>query len=980
MELGFIEKLFRKQHPRNPVSKRNEVSSNNIESFLKSPDAAFVSDMDGQIIGANKKFLDLLGYHQISTVNENLISNHSNRVKQHFDLAIKHIPSSFDISLIHRMGHEVPVHMTLFANSSEKHHPFVYGLCQNRSPLGEFKKRNNKLYKNLKQAQEIANMGSWDYDVEEDRALWSEQTYRIFALDAETFIPTWDNIFKYIHPLDKQKCEQVIKRAIQLGEGYQLEHRIITEAGEERVIFHHTEVLVDERGKTVRLIGILQDITSKRKMERKLTESETHHQSIMDQLSVGIWSLDRRKRQITFCSQGMKDIFGMSPSIIQKTPSDLWNYIHPSDKATVEGYKEKWINGLEASGEFRIVTKDGKVKWLKNQTIPFLDSVGRVIRIDGIIRDITNEKNYTDELVFLTNHDLVTELPNRRYFDKRLAEQIASSKQSGASFALFYLDLDRFGYINDAFGNKMGDCLLAAFSERLKDLLGPKAFLARLTGDGFVLLLKDFNHIEDCMHVATRINSEMEKPFDLAEYEFYITTSIGISIFPSDGEDSHTLLKNARSALYTAKEEGGNKWIVYSSHLNIESFKRYQLETGMHKANLNEEFYVVYQPKVHPKTGKIGSAEALIRWNHPEWGVVSPTEFIPLAEENGCIFGMEDFVFEKVLHLLKTLKKEGLPVIPISINISPKRLLKAGFAQDVKLALEQSGVEPQLIEMELTEHVTIKNMIATRKVMSELKEIGIKFALDDFGTGYSSLSYIKELQIDTLKIDISFIAGIGIDKTNEGIIKSVLFLAKELGIHAVAEGVERHDQLNFLLQQECPQIQGYIFSRPVKETEFKKMLVSRILKPTKTLKNIPPIKNRRKYFRLQFDFPLCADMTIVRLKGKDIRIGKSRTLVKDISLGGLCFLSNINMPAREGLVLQFTTTIFEKQIQFVGDIVWKLEENGLWRYGLKFRMTDKERDQFAPLFNQLLLQLKRNPLLPGCDFLRGSKVKYLETR
>lgn len=831
----------------------------------------------------------------------------------------------------------------------------------------------------LKKAQKISNIGSWEYDLTNGQILWSQQMYSIYGVEEDSFVPTKTNYFELVHPDDKVMCEEFFQQSLEIKDVcLKYEHRILKGGKEERIVLHRIESERNQEGEPYLLIGTSQDITEMRNLEYQLAESKEQFHSVADHLPEGIWSFDMRKREMTYCSNGLKDIYGIAADEFREKPRIWMDFVYPEDRPALEGNIQAFFGSEPFSIEFRIMDKNGNLKWISVRTLPFLDTHGQLLRVDGVIREITDEKEYTESLAQMAFYDYLTKLPNRIQFDKKLNEHIAHAKAENRKFAIFCLDLDRFEYINDTLGHSIGDQLLVAVSNRLQNLLDNSHKLARIAGDEFAILLDEITKVEEAMPIARNLIKEMGAPFFIEDYELFVTSSIGISFFPVDGEDSVTLLKNANHALRKVKDLGRNDWQIYSPSMNIESYKSFRLESDLFKAVSNQEFYLDFQPKVEAKTGKIKGAEALIRWKHPHWGVVSPGEFIPMAEENGVIFEMGDWVLREVCKLLRQWKNIGIPLVPIAINISPKRILKADFVNSVRETIESASIEPGLIELELTESAIIKNIEKTKQVITELKDFGVRFALDDFGTGYSSLSHLMELDIDTLKIDKSFIDGIGVNKANEGIIKGTLFLARELNIPVVAEGVEKHEQLQFLRQNGCPEIQGYIFSKPVQETEFKKLLAKECMMATPPKSLYSPVKNRRKYFRLKFDFPLGAEMTVIKINNKDVKLGASKTLIEDISLGGLRYLSNINLPIREGFILQLTTVICRKKVQFTGKNVWKSENNGLYQYGFEFTITERERDQFASLLNQLTLKLKTDPLVPGCPFWQGGKIKYFE--
>lgn len=831
----------------------------------------------------------------------------------------------------------------------------------------------------LQKAQKISNIGSWEYDLRNGYVLWSQQMYSIYGVDERSFVPTMDNHFKLVHPDDRALCERTFRQFIETGETcLRFEHRILKRGIEERIVLHRLEPERDETGIHYLLIGTTQDITEMRYIEDQLAESKEQFHSVADHLPEGIWSFDMRKRKMTYCSHGLKEIYGISADEFRKNPGSWLDFVYTEDRPIVEGNIHA-LFGVEAyNTEFRIVDTNKKRKWVSLRTIPFLDSHGQLLRVDGVIRDITDEKEYTESLARMAFYDYLTGLPNRIHFDNKLRDHIANAKASERKFAIFCLDIDRFEYINDTLGHSIGDQLLIAVSKRLQHLLDDNTTLARIAGGEFAVVLDKITMVEEAMTIARKLIKEMGEPFFVEDYELFVTSSIGISFFPVDGEDSVTLLKNANHALRKVKDLGRNDWQIYSPSMNIGSYKSFRLESDLYKAVSNQEFFLVYQPKVDARLGRIMGAEALIRWRHPNWGVISPGVFIPIAEENGVIFEMGDWVLREVCKLLGQWKKHSVPLVPIAINVSPKRILKADFVNSIKETILSTNIEPGLIELELTESAIIKNIEKTKQVISELKDFGVRFALDDFGTGYSSLSHLMDLDIDTLKIDKSFIDGIGVNKANEGIIKGTLFLGRELNIPVVAEGVEKHEQLQFLRQNGCPEIQGYIFSKPVHETEFRKLLTQGGIDAAPPKSVHSPIKNRRKYFRLKLDFPLGAEMTVIKINNKDVKLGTSKTLIEDISLGGLRFLSNINLPIRGDFTLRFTTVIFKERVQFIGKNVWKTEVNGLFRYGFEFIMTERERDQFAAILNQLTLKLKSNPLVEGCRFWQGNKVEYFK--
>lgn len=698
---------------------------------------------------------------------------------------------------------------------------------------------------------------------------------------------------------------------------------------------------------------------------------------IVDHLHAGIMLFDNSKSRMIYCSPGIERIFGITVSAFKDNPDVLMKQVHPDDGPRAEECREKFLTGEKLNLQLRIIDIDGITKPVSVITFPQFKPEGTLSHIYCIIQDITKEKEHTEKLAKFALHDFLTGLPNRHFLKYYLDKYIKNAKLKGKQFSVLYLDLDQFDTINDTFGHDVGDKLLVAISHRLRELVNSsKAFIGRIAGDEFAILVEEIKDVGEAFPIAKKIIKEVEVPFDIDGYELSITVSIGISFFPSDGDNYQSLIKNATRVLKKAKNIVRNDWQIYSPSMDVESYKLLQLERDLHKAIDNHEFFLEYQPKVDARTGRIKGAEALIRWNHPNWGTVFPCEFISIAEENGFIFELGDWVLKEVCTTLRKWKQQGKPIVPISVNVSPTRLLKPDFTKRVKELILSTDINSNLIELELTEYAIIKNIEKTKRMIADLKEFGVKISLGDFGTGYSSLSYLMDLDIDTLKIDKSFIDGIGSSKSNEAIIKSTLFLSKELGLEVVAEGVEKMEQFHFLLKQGCDQIQGYLFSNPVIEYEFIKLLQKGVIPTKKATGEQLPIKNRRKYRRLKFELPLRAEMTALKLRNQELNLGMSKALIEDIGLGGLRYYTDVNLPVEKDFVLLFNADILGKKRQFIGYNVWRKEVNGLYQYGLQFVVTNKEQDLFSSAPEQLSHQLKSYYLLPNNSFLKDSLTKY----
>lgn len=432
------------------------------------------------------------------------------------------------------------------------------------------------------------------------------------------------------------------------------------------------------------------------------------------------------------------------------------------------------------------------------------------------------EKNNVIE--HMAYHDGLTGLPNRRLLQEQLMIKLNQAMKHNHSLGIMYLDLDRFKYINDSLGHSAGDRLLQEVSKRLTANVSGDDLVARMGGDEFVIMLAKTDR-ELALEVADKILMAFKEPFHVDKYELYLTTCIGLSIFPYDGEDATSLIKNADAALYRAKEQGKNTYNVYHSGMNIQSYRSFLMQNDMRRAIENNEFMLVYQPIVNIESGKIVKAEALLRWNHPNWGIISPMEFIPLAEETGQIISIGHWVLQQACQQLNVWKEKGLTTVPVAINFSPMQFLQKDLIANISKVLKETSILPEQLEIELTESTLITNDDSTSHSLKQLRSMGIKINLDDFGTGYSSINYLRRFPFDAIKIDKSFIQNISLNKKDAAAIIDLLTtLAKNMNMSVIFEGVETVEHLDILRKYQGEHYQGYLFSPPVTGKEFEKFI------------------------------------------------------------------------------------------------------------------------------------------------------------
>lgn len=431
----------------------------------------------------------------------------------------------------------------------------------------------------------------------------------------------------------------------------------------------------------------------------------------------------------------------------------------------------------------------------------------------------------TEELKFQVTHDALTGLPNRVLLEEKLKEAITSFEQSNKKFALLFVDLDRFKLINDSLSHTAGDQLLKTMADRLRKHLPHSVLCARLGGDEFILLAREIGGIDEAKQFAMNLLNIIAEPFEILGHKLYINASIGISVY-ENGIKMDDMIRNADLAMYKSKEQGGHQFKIYTREMSDECVREMVLETELRKAIAEGEFELFYQPQIDLKSNKIVAVEALIRWRHPQKGLLLPLDFIPLAEETGLIVPIGEMVLRKACEQNKAWQNEGILPIRIAVNITTPQIRHFNFVQSVDQILKETKLDPKYLELELTENTIINNKHAM-KVIGQLKEMGICIALDDFGTGYSCLNYLRNVPLDRLKIDRSFVQNILINRGDEVVLQAIIAMAKGLNLEVLAEGVETQHQLDFLKSQNCMEIQGFYFSHPVTSKELKQLLQSK---------------------------------------------------------------------------------------------------------------------------------------------------------
>jgi diguanylate cyclase (GGDEF)-like protein/PAS domain S-box-containing protein len=600
---------------------------------------------------------------------------------------------------------------------------------------------------------------------------------------------------------------------------------ITTKAGKKRYIEGSIDLLKDTSGKITGFRGISHDVTERNQAEKALRQSEEKYRSILENIQEAYFEVDLAGN-FNFYNDSLCRITACSREELLRA-----NYRQFSDE---ENSKKVFMafNKVFKTGEpseafdWLIIRKDGTKRYIEASVSLKKDSSGKPSGFKGVIRDITERKMIEQELNHLATHDVLTGLPNRLMFSQLLNHAILSAQRNRKQLAVLFIDLDRFKTINDSLGHEAGYVMLQEIASRFRHLLRAADIVGRLGGDEFIIMIEDVNELSQVATLAQKLLTTTIKPLEIMGEECRVTASIGISIYPSDGQDEQSLMKNADIAMYFAKEEGKNNYQFYSENIRSIANERLSIETNLRRALERNELYLDYQAKMDFKTGRITGVEALLRWNNPYLGSVTPTQLIPVAEETGMIVPIGRWVMRTACAQNVAWQRQGLPAICMAVNLSLRQLTDDRLLIDIKNILEETGMAPHLLELEITESMVMHNPAHLIAVLNKIKDMGVRLAIDDFGTGYSSLAQIKNFPINTLKVDRSFIRNLPFNSENKAITEAVIIMGKNLRLTVVAEGVETKEEENFLRQQVCDEMQGFYFSKPIAPDQFADLLRS----------------------------------------------------------------------------------------------------------------------------------------------------------
>ncbi|HEX2122213.1 MAG TPA: EAL domain-containing protein [Thermoanaerobaculia bacterium] len=557
------------------------------------------------------------------------------------------------------------------------------------------------------------------------------------------------------------------------------------------------------------LEGTVIDITDRKQTETALRDSEERYR-LMAENSTDMISRTTARGRFVYVSDAARHLLGYEPA--EMVGRSIFEFAAPEDHRVLRRVTE--LLDEPQTFTYRVHRKDGSTLWFESTSRALRDADGEIAEVVAVSRDISERRRAEEQIEYQAYHDALTGLPNRSLFRDRLTVALAHAKRQQAPLAVMFLDLDRFKFVNDTLGHSFGDELLRALSARLRAVVREGDTIARMGGDEFTILLTDLKRPDDAAMVAQKLLDTISHPVHLDGQELYISTSIGIALYPSDGDTAEMLLQNADGAMYRAKEAGRNSYQLCTPAMNTRAAERLSVETALRRALERDELVLHFQPQVRVDTEAIAGMEALLRWRRPGHGLVPPATFIGVAEETRLIVPIGEWVLRKALRQAVEWQRGPYPSLRISVNLSPRQFQHADLCRVVSAALDDSGLDPRFLELEITESTAMINTERTIATFAGLRDLGVRIAIDDFGTGHSSLSYLRRFPLDRVKIDQEFVHAIETSRSNRAIVSAVVAMAHGLDLSVTAEGVETHEQLRFLREQGCEEVQGFLFGRP----------------------------------------------------------------------------------------------------------------------------------------------------------------------
>ena len=722
-------------------------------------------------------------------------------------------------ALNHKLAREVEQRRQAESRLRATHGELERRVTERTQELDEATYALGKSQARLAMALEASELGLWDWDLRTDEVHHSK-LQELFGLPSTGSLNMRRDLRPLLHPDDRRLLLHALSAHMRgRTDGYAVEYRVRHADGYWVWVEDRGRIMErDERGRVVRMLGTRRNITARKRREEEQRLAAT----VFETASEGILVLDRHYQVLAvnraFCMMTgyrREEAVGRNVTQLVSSPDThrLYRQIHAQLLA-----HGRW------QGEMMETRKNGELypQWLQINAVR--DRNGRITQMVGFFADLSARREAEERLRYLSNYDALTGLANRMLFKERLHEAGQRSRQTGRSLALLHIDLDRFKLLNDSLGHEVADQVLRNMGRRLSEQLAEADTLARLAADEFVVLFDQYSNLSSLSRLASQLLAKLRAPMTVDDQELVISASIGISLLPENAREVSALITQANMAMQHAKHLGGDNFQFFTDNLQACTLERLQLENQLRKAIDSGQLEVFYQPKLDLSLDSLQAAEALVRWRHPQRGLVSPVDFIPLAEETGLIGAIGEFVLRRAASQAREWQQQGLGDIRVSVNVSVHQLRQGNLTTLVRRVLEETGLPAHLLELELTESQLLDNVESVLHTLNQLRELGVKLAIDDFGTGYSSLSYLKRLPVDYLKIDRTFVRDLTEDGEDAAITRAIIAMAHSLELKVVAEGVEEQQQLDFLKSQGCDEIQGFLISRPIEAIQFASLL------------------------------------------------------------------------------------------------------------------------------------------------------------
>ena len=682
----------------------------------------------------------------------------------------------------------------------------------------------------LEATQALAHVGGAEVDLVTHQVFWTDEVYRILETSPQEYTPTLETALQVCAPSSLPVLRAAIADAERLGKPYDVELEFITARG--RPIWVHSVGQVTmEAGRVVKRVAVIQDITERKRAEAAVRESEARWKLALDSTGDGVWDWNLQTG-IEVLSRRCKEMYGYTEDEMPDRADELDLRTHPDDLEQMQKDRQAHFDGATPHyvNEHRMRCKDGSWKWvLSRGMVISRDAQGRPLRMIGTHTDITSRKRSEALIWQQANFDSLTGLPNRRMLRDRLEQELKKNRRDGLQVAVLFVDLDHFKEVNDTLGHDAGDALLVEASRRIRSCVRETDTVARMGGDEFTLVLSELHDGEHLERILQGLLQTLSAQFQVGKDQVYVSASIGITMYPQDATEVESLFKNADQALYVAKGAGRNRFSFFTPALQEAAQNRVRLANDLRTGLVEQQFRVVYQPIVALATGAVHKAEALIRWDHPVRGLISPAEFIPIAESSGLIIDIGTWVFQQAAAQAKVWRMQHHPDFQISVNKSPVQFHNdAGRQQSWLAHLQKIGLDGESVVIEITEGLLLDTSAAVTSQLLQLRDAGIQVSLDDFGTGYSSLTYLQRFDIDYIKIDQSFVRNLVPGCTELALCKAIIVMAHELGMKVIAEGVETPGQRDLLSAAGCDFGQGYHFARPMPAADFDVFMAAKL--------------------------------------------------------------------------------------------------------------------------------------------------------